>query len=100
MSKWQIFVAGFQTHNWIIGALVGFAALNSVLSLAYYAPLVNAVYRNKPSLAVEQGAAIPVTMSISLVVMALAVVALGFWPSLLQWLTGPAGRSLMAAFGG
>jgi proton-translocating NADH-quinone oxidoreductase chain N len=100
MSKWQIFVAGFQTHNWWIGALVAFAALNSVLSLAYYAPLVNAVYRNKPSPAVEHGAAIPATMSISLVIMALAVVALGFWPSLLQWLTGPAGRSLMAAFGG
>ena len=33
----------------MVGLLVVFAALNSVLSLAYYAPLVNAVYRKQPS---------------------------------------------------
>ncbi|MBP7689474.1 MAG: hypothetical protein KA765_16280, partial [Thermoflexales bacterium] len=49
MSKWQIFVAGFQTQNTVIDLLVIFAALNSVLSLAYYAPIVNAVYRKEPS---------------------------------------------------
>ena len=49
MSKWQIFVAGFQTHNIWLEALVIFGALNSVLSLAYYAPLVNAMYRLEPS---------------------------------------------------
>jgi NADH:ubiquinone oxidoreductase subunit 2 (subunit N) len=48
MSKWQIFVAGFATQNTAIDLLVIFAALNSVLSLAYYAPLVNAVYREQP----------------------------------------------------
>jgi hypothetical protein len=32
--------------------------------------------------------------------MALAVVAIGVWPSLLQWLTQPAGAALMNAFGG
>src|SRR5512140_2114695 len=56
MSKWQIFVAGFQTHNALIAGLVIFAALNSVLSLAYYAPLINAVYRKEPSAAVQRGA--------------------------------------------
>jgi formate hydrogenlyase subunit 3/multisubunit Na+/H+ antiporter MnhD subunit len=40
MSKWQVFAAGFQTHNLAVGLLVVFAGLNSVLSLAYYAPLV------------------------------------------------------------
>ncbi len=59
MSKWQIFLAGFQTHNpWVI-AIVLFAALNSVLSLGYYAPLVNTMYRHKATQAVEQGAAVP-----------------------------------------
>ena len=47
MSKWQIFVAGFSTQNAWIMALVVFAALNSVLSLGYYAPLVNMMYREK-----------------------------------------------------
>jgi proton-translocating NADH-quinone oxidoreductase chain N len=45
MSKWQIFVAGFATHDLVLDALVIFAALNSVLSLVYYVPLVNALYR-------------------------------------------------------
>jgi len=44
MSEWQIFAAGFQTQNLWIDLAVIFAALNSVLSLAYYAPLVNAMY--------------------------------------------------------
>ena len=55
MSKWQIFVAGFQTQNvWIIVLMI-FMALNSVLSLAYYAPLVNIMYRKSPSAQVLAG---------------------------------------------
>ncbi len=99
MSKWQIFVAGFQTHNLVIDALVVFAALNSVLSLAYYAPLVNAVYRREPSAAVQAGQPLPPAMSVPLVVLAVAVVALGMWPGLASWLTGPAGTALLAVFG-
>lgn len=100
MSKWQIFVAGFATHSLLIGALVVFAALNSVLSLAYYAPLVNAVYRRHPSAAVQHGRPLPAAMSVPLAVLALAVVAVGVWPGLMAWLTAPAGAALMAAFGG
>jgi proton-translocating NADH-quinone oxidoreductase chain N len=100
MSKWQIFVAGFQTQNIAIDLLVIFAALNSVLSLAYYAPLVNAVYREQPSEAVLGGKPLPFTMGVPLLVMALAIVVIGVWPSLLQGLTGPAGAALVKAFGG
>ena len=99
MSKWQIFVAGFETHNFLIAALVIFAALNSVLSLAYYVPLVNQVYRKQPSSAVLKGEPMPVLMNIPLAVLSLAVVAIGVWPNLVQWLTGPAGSALLAAFG-
>jgi multicomponent Na+:H+ antiporter subunit D len=99
MSKWQIFVAGFATHNLIIELLVIFAALNSVLSLAYYAPLVNAVYRQHPSPAMEQGEPLPLAINIPLALLALAVVAVGVWPGLLQWLTAPAGAAVMTAFG-
>ncbi len=100
MSKWQIFAAGFATKNLVIAGLVIFAALNSVLSLAYYAPLVNAVYRKQPSAAVARGAAVPVSMVLPLAVLALAVVVLGFWPSLLNFLTEPAGSALLKAFKG
>jgi proton-translocating NADH-quinone oxidoreductase chain N len=100
MSKWQIFVAGFDTHEIVVEALVIFAALNSLLSLGYYAPLVNAVYRQRPSDAVQRGRPLPVLMSVPLAIMGLAVVAVGVWPGLLQWLTEPAGAALLAAFGG
>jgi formate hydrogenlyase subunit 3/multisubunit Na+/H+ antiporter MnhD subunit len=100
MSKWQIFVAGMSTHNTVVMLLVIFAALNSVLSLAYYAPLVNAVYRKQPSEAVQHGGSIPTLMNAPLALLALLVVLLGVWPSLVEWLTGPAGSSLLSAFGG
>lgn len=99
MSKWQIFVGGFQTGNsWMI-ALVIFAALNSVLSLGYYAPLVNRMYRLKPSVSVETGQPTPFLMGIPLVVLSLLIVLLGFWPSLVNWITNPAAIGLLAAFG-
>ncbi|GAB4541915.1 MAG: hypothetical protein Kow0063_33260 [Anaerolineae bacterium] len=99
MSKWQIFAAGFQTHNALISGLVIFAALNSVLSLAYYAPLVNAVYRQELSDTVRLGIPLPLAMNVPLLVLALAVVAIGIWPDLVAWLTAPAGAALLAAFG-
>jgi formate hydrogenlyase subunit 3/multisubunit Na+/H+ antiporter MnhD subunit len=100
MSKWQIFVAGFATHNLLIAGLVAFAALNSVLSLGYYAPLVNAIDRKQPSSAVQNGSPIPIQMNLPLALLAVAIVLLGVWPSLVQWLTSAAATTLMSAFGG
>ncbi|MFN8595903.1 MAG: proton-conducting transporter membrane subunit [Anaerolineae bacterium] len=100
MSKWQIFVAGFQTQNTVIDALVIFAALNSVLSLAYYAPIVNAVYRKEPSDAVLRGQPVPLGMLLPIAALGIAVIVIGMWPSLLQGLTAPAGQALLTAFGG
>jgi proton-translocating NADH-quinone oxidoreductase chain N len=100
MSKWQIFVAGFQTQNaWVI-ALVIFAALNSVLSLGYYAPLVNRMYRHEPSAIVETGKPVSALTVLPLVVLTLLIVVVGFWPTLMSWLTNPAAASLLAVFGG
>ena len=99
MSKWQIFMAGVSTQNiWII-LLVIFAALNSVLSLAYYAPLVNRIYRHEPSAAVTSGTPMTIGMGLPLVLLSAIVIVLGVWPSLMDWLTGPAGISLLIAFG-
>jgi NADH:ubiquinone oxidoreductase subunit 2 (subunit N) len=99
MSKWQIFVSGFQTQNGWIVALMIFMALNSVLSLAYYAPLVNMMYRGKPSQQVLTGKPVTCTISLPLVVMTGLVILLGFFPGLLNWLTVPAGQQLMSMFG-
>ena len=99
MSKWQIFVAGFQTQNiWII-ALMIFMALNSVLSLGYYAPLVNLMYRKGPSAQVLAGKPLTWSIALPLVIMMLLVIGLGFFPDLMNWLTVPAGGRLMTMFG-
>lgn len=98
MSKWQIFLAGFESHLPVIDWLVIFAALNSVLSLAYYAPLVNRVYRKQPSAAVVAGTDMPKIMLVPLTVMAVAVIVIGFWPGLLSWITQPAGIALLRGF--
>ena len=99
MSKWQIFVAGFQTQNAWIVALMIFMALNSVMSLGYYAPLVNLMYRKEPSNAVLAGKPLTWTISLTLIVMAALVILLGFFPTLMNWLTVPAARQLMTMFG-
>ena len=99
MSKWQIFVAGFQTQNAWIVALMIFMALNSVLSLGYYAPLVNRMYRREASAAVLAGKPLTWTISLTLIVMSALVVLLGFFPTLMDWFTLPAARQLMTMFG-
>lgn len=98
MSKWQIFVGGFQTQNLWLMALIVFAALNSVLSLGYYAPLINLMYRNSPSEMVLAGKPLPWTIILPLVVMALAVIVLGFVPGLMDWLMVPAGQEFIEMF--
>ncbi len=99
MSKWQILAAGVQTNNTIILLLVIFAALNSILSLGYYAPLVNRMYRKAPSAVVAAGKPIGATMTVPLLLLMAAVVILGFWPSLVSSLTNGAAAALLAAFG-
>ncbi len=100
MSKWAVMVAGFQTHNRIVELLVVFAALNSVLSLGYYAPLVNRMYRLHPSPAVQAGARVGFLMAAPLMVLTLAIIAIGFWPGMMDWVTGPAASALVGMFTG
>jgi proton-translocating NADH-quinone oxidoreductase chain N len=99
MSKWQIFIGAAQTLNGWMVALVVFAALNSVLSLAYYAPLVNAMYRKEPSDAVREGGTVGFAMTAPLVLMAAAVILLGVLPTLVSPLTSSIAAALVR-FGG
>ncbi|MGD0709387.1 MAG: proton-conducting transporter membrane subunit [Anaerolineaceae bacterium] len=99
MSKWQIFASGFETHQLWVEILIVFAALNSVLSLGYYIPLINRMYRLTPSTVVSEGKSVPIAMSIPLVIMTLLVIAIGILPVLVNWLTIPAGASLFAFLG-
>jgi proton-translocating NADH-quinone oxidoreductase chain N len=98
MSKWQILVAGASTRNTLMLIIVIFTALNSVLSLGYYAPMVNRLYRREPSTAVENGKSIPAMMIVPLVIMVIAVIVIGFWPSSMDFFTSKATYSLLSTF--
>lgn len=98
MSKWQIFAGAVETRSLAVIGMVVFAALNSVLSLGYYAPLVNRMYRCTPSRLVQVGKPANVLMQAPLVVMVVVVVVLGFWPALVQAITGLAAGNLVAMF--
>ncbi len=87
MSKWQILAASATTQNWLIIGLILFAAVNSVLSLGYYAPLVNRMYRHQPAAGVLTGKALPSGMTVPILILTLAVLLLGFWPTLAQPVT-------------
>jgi proton-translocating NADH-quinone oxidoreductase chain N len=99
MSKWQIFVGAAQTLNVWMVLLVAFAALNSVLSLAYYAPLVNAMFRKQPSDAVREGNPVGLAMHLPILLMAAAVILLGVLPTLVSPLTSSAASALIHAGG-
>jgi proton-translocating NADH-quinone oxidoreductase chain N len=98
MSKWQIFASGVRAGNPLATALVVFGVLNSLLSFAYYAPLVSLMYRNSPSAAVSGGARVPAGMVVPLALLAVVVVALGVWPALANGLTVPAGHVVLSIF--
>ena len=80
-------------------ALMIFMALNSVLSLGYYAPLVNMMYRREPSGQVLAGKPLTWSISLTLILMAFFVILLGLVPGLMDWLTVPAGARLIEMFG-
>jgi formate hydrogenlyase subunit 3/multisubunit Na+/H+ antiporter MnhD subunit len=100
MSKWQIFVGGFETQNIWMMVLVVYAALNSVLSLGYYAPMVNRMYRMEPAEIVNDGKELSFLIQIPLVILTSAIVAIGIWPSAVSFITTPAAAALLKAFGG
>ena len=99
MSKWQILAGVAQTQNTVMIIIVVFAGLMSVLSLGYYAPLVNRMYRKEASEKVMNSDPVSVWMYIPIALLTLVTIILGIIPSLLYWLTGPAAYSVYIFFG-
>ena len=99
MSKWQILLAGMGSQQPVLMGFVAFAALNSVLSLAYYAPLVQMVFRREMSAVVQNGRSLPLTMNLPILLLACAIVTIGLWPGLVTRLTQGAGTALLSVIG-
>lgn len=100
MSKWQIMVGGASSQNTLMIILAVFAGLAGMFSLAYYAPLVNRIYRKEPSEAVVNGKPLPWLMVAPLVAMTIIIVVLGVYPKALDFMTSNAAYSLMMIYGG
>lgn len=100
MGKWQVFGAGLATSSVALWLLVIFGALNSLLALGYYLPLVNRLYRETTAPALQNARAVPPEMTAPLAVLALLLLVFGLFPDLLDSLTGAAGQALLAMFGG
>ncbi len=97
MSKWQIFAAGLMTSSPVLIALTIFAALNSVFSLAYYFPIINAMFQAETRPAPLR---LPAAMRIPIVVLTAGVLVLGIYPGLVDGIIVPASKTLMLFFGG
>ena len=95
MSKWQIITAGFQSSNLPAALLMVFIALNSVLSLGYYAPMVNRLYRREMAPALSSAQRLPIVMTAALVILGVLILLLGLYPASVNWLISPAAQSLM-----
>ena len=90
MSKSLILFAGIQTGNTWILACVIFAAINSVLSLGYYAPLINRLYRTQKSSFTENFLPPNFTMLAVFGALSAALLVLGFVPGILGDFSLPA----------
>jgi formate hydrogenlyase subunit 3/multisubunit Na+/H+ antiporter MnhD subunit len=99
MSKWQILLGAAQISSGLMIGVIIFVGLNSVLSLAYYAPMINRMYRHETSEAVASGKAVSWIMVLPMVLLAIGIIAFGIWPSLATFLTNNAAASFIYAFG-
>lgn len=90
MSKTMILFAGVHTGNvWIIAGVI-FAALNSVLSLGYYAPLINRMYRTQKKTFSRNFLAPNTSMLLVFLILSASLILLGFVPGILGNFSLPA----------
>ena len=98
MSKWQILVSTAGVGSTLMIIVVIFVALNSVISLGYYAPMINRMYRLQPSETVAAAAPIDSIMVLPMIILAVLIIALGVWPALVNIFTYNGAASLVYPF--
>lgn len=97
ISKLQIFAAGLETHNPTLVFLMVFVALNSVFSLAYYVPIVTALFQSNIHPVVCKA---PLAMRFPVLILTVGSIVLGIAPEFLNGLIIPGSEALMYLFGG
>lgn len=96
-SKWQIFLAALTSDNTIAFLYIGIAALGSILSLGYYAPLVARIYQEQLSDVLKAKTLIPFGIQMPVFILACLVLFLGFYPNLLSPLFQMAALALLGS---
>ncbi|NDJ84463.1 MAG: hypothetical protein GYB66_01125, partial [Chloroflexi bacterium] len=100
VSLFRIFGAGMGTAVTAIHLVVILAAINELLALGYYLPVVNAVILGTPSETVMEGKPLSLSITAPLVLLGAAILGIGIYPEALEWLVEPAGQVITSAFGG
>jgi proton-translocating NADH-quinone oxidoreductase chain N len=99
MSKWQILVSTAGVGSTVMILVVIFVGLNSVLSLGYYVPVINRLYRLQQSDIVTAGESISGVMYLPMILLTVFIIALGVWPALGNFFTYNAAASLLYPYG-
>jgi formate hydrogenlyase subunit 3/multisubunit Na+/H+ antiporter MnhD subunit len=98
MSKWLIYKAGIVAGGW--GYLLSGAAIfNSVLSLGYYLPAVNAFYSPIESEKVKNAQQVPWIILVPVVLLSLSVIILGIYPDVGLAIVEPAVKNILDTLG-
>ena len=88
-------MAGAAVKTPLMWAVVIVAGINSVLSLAYYAPMINRMYRREPSEVVQRGKSVPWGILVPLLIVAAAILVMGVWPTSMGFITDKAAGTMM-----
>ena len=85
-GKWFILAQILQTRDWVTFAGLAVFLANTVLSLAYYLPLIATLFSSPDAVDDVTGIRISGWMAIPVVVLGLLVLAIGLWPGpWMQW---------------
>lgn len=100
ISKWKIMASGAAAGGTLNAVLIVILGLNSVLSLGYYAPLVNRMYRNKgdDTVGTIEKQKISKMILFPLIILTVGIIFFGLFPMVLDSFSEAAGNAFYTMF--
>lgn len=100
ISKWKIMASGAAAGGSWNAFLIVFLGLNSVLSLGYYAPLVNRMYRNKgdDTAGTIEKQKVSKMILFPLILLTVGIIFFGLFPMALDSFSDAAGNAFYTMF--